>query len=73
VTVFSVSYQEWITSEEGVLRNAYDLLKPGGYFLLTAPAFTLLKRRHDVLAMGKRRYTIPEIELLLNQPGLKKL
>jgi SAM-dependent methyltransferase len=57
VTVFNVLYHEWIDDEAAVLAQIARLLRPGGWLLLTEPAFEVLRRRHDRVDYGARRYT----------------
>ena len=69
VTVFNVLYHEWIENEAEVLAGARRVLEPGGYLLLTEPAFDWLRRRHDAIDLGARRYTRAGIESIVQQAG----
>lgn len=71
VTIFNVMYHKWIVSDIDLLRQTYTILKPGGYIILTEPAFMHLWRGHDIQDMGKKRYTLTEINLLLKEAGFK--
>src|SRR5262245_12104946 len=56
VTVFNVLYHSWINSETGVIGEIARLLRPGGFFLVMEPAFSILSRELDVAVMTRRRY-----------------
>lgn len=71
ITIFNVLYHEWIINELDVLRQCNNILSPGGIIVVTEPAFNILKRRHDIQAMGKRRYRLGQFEGLLKAAGLK--
>jgi ubiquinone/menaquinone biosynthesis C-methylase UbiE len=70
VTIFNVLYHRWIPDERAVLREVFRVLRPGGLLLLTEPAFTVLEREMDELAMGRRRYRLREIVSLCEAAGL---
>lgn len=57
VTVLNVLYHEWISDEAEVLDQIRRVLRPGGWLLLTEPAFESLRRRHDRIDSGLRRYS----------------
>lgn len=69
ITIFHVLYHEWITSESSVLRQVYQILKPGGYLVVTEPSFNILKRKHDIQDMGERRYRLKPFEKILKETG----
>jgi SAM-dependent methyltransferase len=69
VTVFNVLYHRWIPSEKDVLVAARRVLEPGGLILLTEPAFAFLRRRHDDVDLGARRYTRRGIVRLVEEAG----
>jgi len=56
---------EHIEEQTGAIRTAWSLLKPGGYLMLTVPAFMFLWSAHDNHVHHKRRYTSREIRSLL--------
>ena len=56
-----------------VLRSPAQGASPGGKLLVTAPAFMFLWSRNDQLNMHQRRYTIPELKLLLEGNGFRVL
>lgn len=71
VTIFNVMYHKWIVNDVDLLKQIYSILQPGGYLILTEPAFMHLWRNHDVQDMGKKRYTMKELNLLMNDAGFK--
>jgi SAM-dependent methyltransferase len=71
VTVFNVLYHDWVTSEVAVITQIKRVLRPGGVFLLTEPAFASLSREMDVAAMGHRRYRIADIVRMCEAAGLR--
>ena len=60
---------EHIQDDRGAARHVFDLLKPGGMFLLTVPALMLLWSRHDVANAHVRRYTRPGVRTVLQNAG----
>jgi ubiquinone/menaquinone biosynthesis C-methylase UbiE len=70
VTIFNVLYHKWV-NDEAMLQKIHSVLKPRGYLLITEPAFMHLWREHDVIDMGKKRYTENEMKLLLTNQGFK--
>lgn len=71
VTIFNVLYHKWISGEVVMLQKIHSVLKPHGYLFITEPAFMHLWREHDIIDMGKKRYTENEIKLLLINQGFK--
>ena len=69
VTILNVLYHQWIKSDEGLLTQVSTILKHKGYLVITEPAFGHLWRSHDVQDMGKKRYTLKEMKILLKQSG----
>jgi ubiquinone/menaquinone biosynthesis C-methylase UbiE len=51
------------------LKEIYRVLKPGGYLLVTVPAFKWLWSNWDVVLHHKRRYTVAMLEDSLQQQG----
>lgn len=64
VTIFNVLYHSWMPSETAVLNEVFRVLRPGGLALITEPAFSVLEREMDEVAMGRRRYRLREIAAL---------
>jgi SAM-dependent methyltransferase len=71
VTVFNVLYHDWVKDEGAVISEVARVLRSGGVFLITEPAFSVLAREMDVAAMGHRRYRIAHIEHLCGAAGLR--
>lgn len=53
------------------LRHALSLLRPGGTFIATVPAFMALWTNHDVLNHHFTRYTRSSFRILARQAGLR--
>jgi SAM-dependent methyltransferase len=70
ITFFGVLCHEWIDSDIDVLQQAMQLLKPGGYILITEAAYRFLKRQHDIQAKAKRRYRIADFRKYFAITGL---
>ena len=62
---------EHIEDDVGSLATIERLLRPGGTFLCTVPAFAFLWSGHDDDAQHKRRYTRPELRAKLEGAGLR--
>jgi SAM-dependent methyltransferase len=62
---------EHIDDDEAALAEVTRLLKPGGAFLLTVPAFMFLWSQHDVVLHHKRRYRRRPLQKLLTAAGLQ--
>ena len=73
VTIFNVLYHEWVADEETVLREVQRILRPGGLLLMTEPAFSVLRREMDVVAMGRRRYRKSDLQALCRKAGMQVL
>jgi SAM-dependent methyltransferase len=69
VTVFNVLYHEWISEEREVLEQVRRIVRPGGRLLLTEPAFESLRRRHDRVDFGARRYTRRRLAEMVTDAG----
>lgn len=64
---------EHIKEEKQAVNNIYKLLKSGGYFLCTVPAFHFLYSRHDEAAGHVKRYGRSEIMKLMCENGFECL
>ncbi|MBN1605528.1 MAG: class I SAM-dependent methyltransferase, partial [Polyangiaceae bacterium] len=66
---FHVLYHQWVRDPACVLRRLHDSLKPGGYLLLTEPAFEVLRRAHDDVVMAARRWNRHDLRRLVEASG----
>lgn len=73
VTVLNVLYHEWVTDELHVLREIGRVLRPSGLTVITEPAFPILRREMDKIAMTRKRYRRVEFERLCSCAGLRVL
>ncbi len=71
VTLLNVLYHQWIRDDADVVRQAGEVLKPGGVLLVTDPAFPSLFRRHDRVVLTERRYTLDRTRRLVEGAGLE--
>ncbi len=55
---------EHIQDDQGTLKKIYHLLKPGGYIIVTVPAYQFMWSYHDEVNHHLRRYRKKEIEKL---------
>jgi 2-polyprenyl-3-methyl-5-hydroxy-6-metoxy-1,4-benzoquinol methylase len=51
-----VLYHSQIKDDFNILNKFYNSLKANGILILSLPAFKILKRHHDEVVMGERRY-----------------
>lgn len=69
ITLFDVL--EHFDDDGKALAAVRDLLNPGGYVILSVPAFSFLWSEHDELAHHKRRYTGRELRDKLTAAGFE--
>lgn len=69
VTVFDII--EHVKADRAILEEAHRVLKPGGYIIITVPAFMFLWSNNDVINAHQRRYTIGELKTKLNQANFR--
>ncbi len=69
ITILNVLYHRWIPREVDLLKQVFRLLKPRGCVLITDAAFPCLFRKHDRIAMGTRRFRMPELRQKLGDAG----
>jgi len=62
---------EHIREDEGALREVNRVLRPGGVFLVSVPAFRFLWGPHDAALRHFRRYTAGEIAALMRRTGFR--
>ncbi|MBI4491278.1 MAG: glycosyltransferase [Chloroflexi bacterium] len=70
-TVVAVNVLEHIQDDGRVLRNAYDLLQPGGKAVLFVPAGPQLFGQIDAAIGHHRRYSQPELRARLEAAGFE--
>lgn len=69
VTLFDVV--EHFKDDKKLVNSVYNVLKPGGYIVVTVPAYKWLWSAHDIEHEHYRRYTIKTITGLLNNAGFE--
>lgn len=62
---------EHVDDDRNTLRVLGTLLKPGGYLLISVPAFPFLWSAHDEVHHHKRRYVLGELRSKLEDAGLE--
>jgi hypothetical protein len=60
---------EHIEDDLGSLHRVAQLLRPGGFLVVTVPAYRFLWSEHDVVNEHKRRYTRTELATKMKQIG----
>jgi hypothetical protein len=61
---------EHIDDDLAGLRALRDRLRPGGWMVITVPAFSFLWSHHDIVHHHKRRYRKQELIRLASETGL---
>lgn len=69
--VLAMDVLEHLDDDLAGLQQAVRLLRPGGYLLITVPAFPFLWGGQDVVSQHRRRYTKATLRELLNRAGLR--
>jgi SAM-dependent methyltransferase len=69
VTIFNVLYHEWIADVTAVLDEIRRVVRPGGWLLVTEPAFDSLARAHDRIDFGARRFTRKRLAGIVEAAG----
>jgi SAM-dependent methyltransferase len=69
--VVALDVLEHIPDHEAAAREIARVLAPGGFVIVTVPAYRSLWSRHDVALMHQRRYRSGEVKRLLGAPGLR--
>ena len=68
-TAFDV--MEHIEDDDGAAKDVYEVLRPGGFFLMTVPAHPYLWSDHDVIHHHFRRYRPAQAGELLEGVGFE--
>ena len=68
--VLATDVVEHVEDDAAAMREIYRVLKPGGYALITVPAFRILWGHQDELSHHKRRYQGKAVLSLCEQAGL---
>jgi len=68
--VLMMDVLEHVDNDVGLLREYTEKVPAGTHFLITVPAFSFLWSGHDVFLGHKRRYTLKEIEGVIERAGL---
>lgn len=71
--ILGVLYHREVADPAQALANVYKLLKPGGLLIWNEAAHSFLKRQHDVLVHGARRFAKSEAKESLAACGFKLL
>jgi SAM-dependent methyltransferase len=71
VTLFDVLYHRWITDDDQAVWEAYRVLRPGGWLLLTDSALPGLWSVHDEIYYARQRYTLEAVQTKLSRVGFK--
>jgi len=69
VTAFDIV--EHVDDDAAALAELARLCRPGGYLLLTVPAFQFLWGNQDVISHHRRRYTLPGLRALVEAAGFR--
>lgn len=64
-----VLYHQSLTDYENILGSFHDTLLDDGILILNLPAFNILKRQHDIVVGGGRRFRKQEIKNVLIKKG----
>ena len=71
VTLFDVLYHRWITDDDRAIHEAYRVLRPGGWLLLTDSALPSLWSAHDEIYYARQRYTLAVVQAKLSGVGFR--
>lgn len=61
------------TDDTQILAEIYRILQPGGYLIVTVPAFQFLWSKWDVVLHHKRRYTTASLTKVVDEAGFVPL
>lgn len=68
---FDVLYERSVPSDLEAVREIRRVLAAGGRLLLRLPAYSWMRRSHDVVVRTRHRYTRREVESLLRAGGFR--
>ncbi|MDD1623134.1 MAG: class I SAM-dependent methyltransferase [Methylococcaceae bacterium] len=71
--ILMIDILEHLEDDGGFLKEYVDRFPVGSHILIGVPAFSFLWSGHDVFLSHKRRYTLTELEALVNSSGLRIL
>ena len=69
----SMDVLEHVQDDVVAMRKIHEILKPGGYFFVSVPAYKFLWSNHDEALHHKRRYHSLEIKEKLKDSGFEVL
>jgi SAM-dependent methyltransferase len=69
--VAALDVVEHVTDDRAAVEALRAKLKPGGFLLLTVPAFMWLWSRHDEMSQHRRRYGLAELVDLVQRGGFE--
>jgi SAM-dependent methyltransferase len=67
--VVALDVIEHVDDDVGILTKLHEVVKPGGYLIVTVPAFKTLWSEHDEINLHKRRYRAPQLSRLIQDAG----
>ncbi len=67
--VVALDVLEHTKEDKAIIKEAWRILKRGGYFLATVPAYQFLWSEHDEALAHQRRYLISDLSEKLNKYG----
>ena len=71
--VLMMDVLEHVPDDTALLREYVQCVQPGTRFLITVPALAWMWSGHDVFLEHYRRYTVGEVDRLVERAGLKRL
>lgn len=69
--VLSLDVIEHVDNDVHILDSLYEIVKPGGYLVVTVPAFESLWSEHDEINQHKRRYRVPQLKRMMEAAGFE--
>jgi SAM-dependent methyltransferase len=67
--VLALDVIEHVDDDIGILTKLFDVVKPGGYLVVTVPAYKILWSEHDEINQHKRRYRAGDLSSLIKDAG----